>query len=66
MCEALRSVAVEFDEGPLAEATIDALRAAHRNAANGVGGTAFRFRPPAGAERLMTAAATVARATRRG
>jgi hypothetical protein len=61
MSEALRNLAVELGEGPLAEATIDALRAAHRDAAEGVGGTAFRFRPPPGAERLMTAAATAIR-----
>jgi hypothetical protein len=52
----------QLASGPLAEATVAALRAVSREAeASGLGGTTFRFRPPAGAEHLVTLAAIRAR-----
>jgi hypothetical protein len=58
ICGAVRQLA----SGPLADATVAALRAVSREAeAGGLGGTTFRFRAPAGAEHLMTLAAIRAR-----
>jgi hypothetical protein len=57
ICGAVRQLA----SGPLADATVAALRAVSREAeASGLGGT-LRFRAPAGAEHLMTLAAIRAR-----
>jgi hypothetical protein len=58
MCAAVGRLASEHRLGPLADATIDALRAAHDDAGGGgVGRTAYRFRAPRGAEHLMSVAA---------
>jgi hypothetical protein len=58
ICSAIRRLA----SGPLADATIAAIRADRRAAeASGPGGTTFRFRAPAEAEHLMTLAAIRAR-----
>src|SRR3954447_25266737 len=58
MCRALRDLAPECRRSSLITVTIDALRAAHSDAVEkGVGKTAYRFRAPRSAERLMSAAA---------
>jgi hypothetical protein len=58
ICGAVRQLA----SGPLADATVAALRAVSREAEAGrPGGTTCRFRAPAGAEHLMTLAAIRAR-----
>jgi hypothetical protein len=58
ICGAIRQLA----SGPLAEATIAALRAAGREAeVGGSGGNTFRFQAPDHAEHLVTLAAIRAR-----
>ena len=57
ICSALRVLAAEYRAESLGEATICALRDAHRAAERRPDGkTVFRFQPPAGAEHLMAAA----------
>jgi hypothetical protein len=66
ICKAVRDLAGGHRHGDgalaLADVTIAALRRAHSETeAKRAGRTAFRFQPPAGAERLMTAATIRAR-----
>ena len=57
ICAALRRIA----SGPLVVSTIDVLRAAQRQAEAAGDERIFRFKPPEGAECLMTLAAIRAR-----